>query len=300
MYTERVINGIETYYSRYCESISDQMLYYSTMHFVSYLYSYSIVKDILLNLKKEYPYNKETIEEYNKLEGFNIIERVAQDKKCYISYVLHYLDYSFASNSIVNFYDDAAWICYGEKDYSLKERIMLFKTDVIKPLCDYVIDELRKNVSLVYVLNGFKNRTMRFESPYSNDFVERDAQNKLALYLFDNGYVVHREENISNGQPDFLFSDEYKNSYIIEVKYITNKVSNKNLKAYTSQLRDYVNKLNSHIGVLCIFTTQDYEFTWLNKPNNMEILTIYVGGLNPSERNTEIISIDLNLDISRL
>lgn len=300
MYTERVINGIETYYSRYCESISDQMLYYSTMHFVSYLYSYSIVKDILLNLKKECPYNKETIEEYNKLEGFNIIERVAQDKKCYISYVLHYLDYSFASNSIVNFYDDAAWICYGENDYSLKERIMLFKTDVIKPLCDYVIDELRKNVSLVYVLNEFKNRTMRFESPYSNDFVERDAQNKLALYLFDNGYVVHREENISNGQPDFLFSDEYKNSYIIEVKYITNKVSNKNLKAYTSQLRDYVNKLNSHIGVLCIFTTQDYEFTWLNKPNNMEILTIYVGGLNPSERNTEIISIDLNLDISRL
>lgn len=300
MYTERVINGIETYYSRYCESISDQMLYYSTMHFVSYLYSYSIVKDILLNLKKECPYNKETIEEYNKLEGFNIIERVAQDKKCYISYVLHYLDYSFASNSIVNFYDDAVWICYGENDYSLKERIMLFKTDVIKPLCDYVIDELRKNVSLVYVLNEFKNRTMRFESPYSNDFVERDAQNKLALYLFDNGYVVHREENISNGQPDFLFSDEYKNSYIIEVKYITNKVSNKNLKAYTSQLRDYVNKLNSHIGVLCIFTTQDYEFTWLNKPNNMEILTIYVGGLNPSERNTEIISIDLNLDISRL
>lgn len=36
------------------------------------------------------------------------------------------------------------------------------------------------------------------------------------------------------------------------------KASNKNLKAYTSQLRDYASKLNSHIGVLCIFTTQDY------------------------------------------
>lgn len=108
MYIKRVINDIETYYSRYCESISDQMLYYSTMHFVSYLYSYSIVKDILLNLKKECPYNKETIEEYNKLEGFNVIRRVAQDKKCYVSYVLHYLDYSFASDSIVDFYDDAA------------------------------------------------------------------------------------------------------------------------------------------------------------------------------------------------
>ena len=294
MYTKRVINDIETYYSRYCESISDQMLYYSTMHFVSYLYSYSIVKDILLNLKKECPYYKETIEDYNKLDGFDVIKRVAQDKKCYISYVLHYLDYSFASNSIVDFYDDAAWICYVKKDYSLKERIMLFKTDVIKPLCEYVIDELRKNVSLLYVLDRFKNRTMRFESPYPEDYEERDVQNKLALYLFDSGYIVHREENISNGQPDFLFSDEDKNSYIIEVKYITNKVSNKNLKAYTSQLRDYVSKLNSHIGVLCIFTTQDYEFTWLNKPYNLEILTIYVGELNPSERNTQIISLDFN------
>lgn len=294
MYTKRVINDIETYYSRYCESISDQMLYYSTMHFVSYLYSYSIVKDILLNLKKECPYNKETIEDYNELDGFDVIKRVAQDKKCYISYVLHYLDYSFASNSIVDFYDDAAWICYVKKDYSLKERIMLFKTDVIKPLCDYVIDELRKNVSLLYVLDRFKNRTMRFESPYPEDYEERDVQNKLALYLFDSGYIVHREENISNGQPDFLFSDEDKNSYIIEVKYITNKISNKNLKAYTSQLKDYVSKLNSHIGVLCIFTTQDYEFTWLNKPHNLEILTIYVGELNPSERNTKIISLDFN------
>lgn len=273
MYIKRVINDIETYYSRYCESISDQMLYYSTMHFVSYLYSPSIVKDILLNLKKECPYNKETIEDYNKLDGFDVIKRVAQDKKCYISYVLHYLDYSFASNSIVNFYDDAAWICYVKKDYSLKERIKLFKTDVIKPLCDYVIDELRKNVSLLYVLDRFKNRTMRFESPYPKRYSERDVQNKLALYLFDSGYIVHREENISNGQPDFLFSDEDKNSYIIEVKYITNKASNKNLKAYTSQLRDYVSKLNSHIGVLCIFTTQDYEFTWLNKPYNLELLT---------------------------
>lgn len=170
----------------------------------------------------------------------------------------------------------------------------MFKIDVVKPLCDYVTDELGKNVSLLYVLDRFKNRTMRFESPYLEDYAERDVQNKLALYLFDSGYIVHREENISNGQPDFLFSDEDKNSYIIEVKYITNKVSNKNLKAYTSQLRDYVSKLNSRIGVLCIFTTQDYEFTWLNKPYNLEILTIYVGGLNPSERKTKIISFNFN------
>ena len=268
------------------------MLYYTTKHLIDFLNSFGIVKVVLANLKNEYPYDKKTFE--NPQEGFEAIKYVAQDQKQYVSFVLHYLEYSYTTDSIEDFYDEASWICLSNEEYDKKERIKLFKIDVVKPLCDYVTDELRKNVSLLYVLDRFKNRTMRFESPYLKDYAERDVQNKLALYLFDSGYIVHREENISNGQPDFLFSDEDKNSYIIEVKYITNKVSNKNLKVYTSQLRDYVSKLNSHIGVLCIFTTQDYEFTWLNKPYNLEILTIYVGGLNPSERKTEIISLDFN------
>ena len=292
MYLRQIIKDIEIYFSRYCESTSDTMLYYTTKHLLDFLNSFDIVKVILINLKNEYPYDKNAFEQSQN--GFEIINHVAQCKKQYVSFVLHFLEYSYTTDSIEDFYDEASWICLSNKEYDKKERIKLFKIDVVKPLCDYVTDELRKNVSLLYVLDRFKNRTMRFESPYPKDYAERDVQNKLALYLFDSGYIVHREENISNGQPDFLFSDEDKNSYIIEVKYITNKASNKNLKAYTSQLRDYVSKLNSHIGVLCIFTTQDYEFTWLNKPYNLEILTIYVGGLNPSERNTKIISLDFN------
>lgn len=292
MYLRQIIKDIEIYFSRYCESTSDTMLYYTTKHLLDFLNSFDIVKVILINLKNEYPYDKNALEQSQN--GFEIIKHVAQCKKQYVSFVLHFLEYSYTTDSIEDFYDEASWICLSNKEYDKKERIKLFKIDVVKPLCDYVTDELGKNVSLLYVLDRFKNRTMRFESPYLEDYAERDVQNKLALYLFDSGYIVHREENISNGQPDFLFSDEDKNSYIIEVKYITNKVSNKNLKAYTSQLRDYVSKLNSRIGVLCIFTTQDYEFTWLNKPYNLEILTIYVGGLKPSERNTKIISLDFN------
>lgn len=292
MYLRQIIKDIEIYFSRYCESTSDTMLYYTTKHLLDFLNSFDIVKVILINLKNEYPYDKNAFEKSQN--GFEIINHVAQCKKQYVSFVLHFLEYSYTMDSIEDFYDEASWICLSNEEYDKKERIKLFKIDVVKPLCDYVTDELRKNVSLLYVLDRFKNRTMRFESPYLKDYAERDVQNKLALYLFDSGYIVHREENISNGQPDFLFSDENKNSYIIEVKYITNKVSNKNLKVYTLQLRDYVSKLNSHIGVLCIFTTQDYEFTWLNKPYNLEILTIYVGGLKPSERNTKIISLDFN------
>ena len=75
------------------------------------------------------------------------------------------------------------------------------------------------------------------------------------------------------------------------------RCTSKKLKTYTSQLRDYMNKLDSYIGVLCVFTTQDYEFIWHNKPNDMEIVTIYVGGLKPSERNTKNISLDLNTEL---
>lgn len=293
MYTRQIIKDIETYYSRYSESTSDQMLYYTTKHLIIFLYSFDIVNVILSNLKKEYSYEDSKIKEHEEMTGFEIIKHVAKDKKQYISYILHYLEYTFDSNQIVDFYNDASWICYNNSDYNIKERIMLFKTDVIKPLCDYVIDELRKHVSLLYVLNKFKNRTMRFETPYPSEYNEWNIQNKLALYMFDNGYDVQRENDISNGKPDFLFSDEENNSYVIEVKYVKNKKHD--FKSYISQLMDYMNKLESHIGVLCIFTTMDYDFKWTDKPNHIEIITIYVGNKKPNERNSEIINYNPNL-----
>lgn len=293
MYTRQIIKDIETYYSRYSESTSDQMLYYTTKHLIIFLYSFDIVNVILSNLKKEYSYEDSKIKEYEEMTGFEIIKHVAKDKKQYISYILHYLEYTFDSNQIVDFYNDASWICYNNSDYNIKERIMLFKTDVIKPLCDYIIDELRKHVSLLYVLNKFKNRTMRFETPYPSEYNEWNIQNKLALYMFDNGYDVQRENDISNGKPDFLFSDEENNSYVIEVKYVKNKKHD--FKSYISQLMDYMNKLESHIGVLCIFTTMDYDFKWTDKPNHIEIITIYVGNKKPNERNSEIINYNPNL-----
>lgn len=293
MYTRQIIKDIETYYSRYSESTSDQMLYYTTKHLIIFLYSFDIVNVILSNLKKEYSYEDSKIKEYEEMTGFEIIKHVDKDKKQYISYILHYLEYTFDSNQIVDFYNDASWICYNNSDYNIKERIMLFKTDVIKPLCDYVIDELRKHVSLLYVLNKFKNRTMRFETPYPSEYNEWNIQNKLALYMFDNGYDVQRENDMSNGKPDFLFSDEENNSYVIEVKYVKNKKHD--FKSYISQLMDYMNKLESHIGVLCIFTTMDYGFKWTDKPNHIEIITIYVGNKKPNERNSEIINYNPNL-----
>lgn len=292
MLTQRIIKEIELYYSRYSESNSDQMLYYTTKHLIDFLYSYEEVKKILCDLKEEYPFKSKNPEEFETELGFEILKEVGLYKKKYISYVLHYLEHTYSTNNILDFYDDAPWTCYNNSEYGKKERIQLFKIEVIKPLCDYIIDELRKNVSLMYVLDKYKTRTMRFEIPYNQGWTERNVQDKLTLYLFDRGYSVHREEDLSNGRPDFLFSDEDNNPFIIEVKYIKRKISSKTFRKYTSQLRDYMNKVESHFGVLYIFTIQDIDFVWNNMPNDMELRTIYVGKNKPNQRNTQTISID--------
>lgn len=292
MLNQRIIKEIELYFSRYSESNSDQMLFYTTKHLLDFLYSYRVVKKILCDLKEEFPFKSKNNEEFETELGFEILKEIGLHKKKYISYVLHYLEYTYNTNNIKDFYDDAPWICYNNSDYNKKERIRLFKIEVVKPICDYVTDELRKNVSLMYVLDKFKIRTMRFETPYPKIWTEHDVQDKLALYLFDRGYSVHKEEDLSNGIPDFLFSDEDDNPFVIEVKFIKRKVSSSNLGKYTSQLKDYMSKLEYHFGVLYIFTTIDYDFIWHNKPDNMEIRTIYVGNKKPNKRNTKFISMD--------
>ena len=89
MYTKQVIKDIEICLSRYCESTSDTMLYYTTKYLLDFLNSFDIVKVVLANLRNKYPYSKATLE--NRQEGFNVIKNVGQDKKQYISYVLHFL-----------------------------------------------------------------------------------------------------------------------------------------------------------------------------------------------------------------
>ena len=98
MYLRQIIKDIEIYFSRYCESTSDTMLYYTTKHLLDFLNSFDIVKVILINLKNEYPYDKNAFEQSQN--GFEIIKHVAQCKKQYVSFVLHFLEYSYTTDSI--------------------------------------------------------------------------------------------------------------------------------------------------------------------------------------------------------
>ena len=56
MHQKQIIKEIETRFSRYYDSTSDTMLYYTTKHLIDFLNSFGIVKVVLANLKNEYPY----------------------------------------------------------------------------------------------------------------------------------------------------------------------------------------------------------------------------------------------------
>ena len=120
MHQKQIIKEIETRFSRYYDSTSDTMLYYTTKHLIDFLNSFGIVKVVLANLKNEYPYDKKTFE--NPQEGFEAIKYVAQDQKQYVSFVLHYLEYSYTTDSIEDFYDEASWICLSNEEYDKKGR----------------------------------------------------------------------------------------------------------------------------------------------------------------------------------
>lgn len=52
MYTRQIIKDIETYYSRYSESTSDQMLYYTTKHLIIF-YTLSILSMLFFQILKK-------------------------------------------------------------------------------------------------------------------------------------------------------------------------------------------------------------------------------------------------------
>ena len=77
MYTKQVIKDIEICFSRYCESTSDTMLYYTTKYLLDFLNSFDIVKVVLANLRNKYPYSKATLE--NRQEGKEILSEAERE-----------------------------------------------------------------------------------------------------------------------------------------------------------------------------------------------------------------------------
>ena len=286
MYNINIIKELERRLEEFCLSDSDTMLYYKTRDFLSFMQSYEIVREIMRDLTQKHPYKKNILKdgkEFYKLPD-QLMSSVANSREEYVSFVIHFLNWTFEeqNHDTTKFYDDTWWTCSSNKEYTKKERIRLFQQDVISSIVNYVIDRLRQGLYISAVLENFAVRAMRYKC-LSGVKNEREVQDRIAMYLFDNGRENHREENSGNGNPDFLISDE-DGLFVVEVKYIKedSRIGVKDLESWTSQLKDYMAKYSSHCGILYIVNRQRIEFAWKESPQNMSIMNVYIDDKNPS------------------
>lgn len=287
MNTNIIIENIERRYMQYSTSDSDTMLYYRTRDYIKYLYSYGVVRFIMEEVKQQNPFTESILldkDGHYKMPD-DIMRSVGNSRESYVSFLLHYLEWTYQNEHFdtLQLYDDAYWTCSDTKEYSLKDRIRLFQQDVIYPITTYIIDRLREGLCVCYVLKQFSIRAQRFNT-LQGVKNERDIQDKIALFLYDNGNENHREENSGNAYPDFLISDK-KLQFVVEVKYVKAKYpkGKHDLEKWTAQLKSYMDRYAYHHGVLYIVSEQYCEYIWKNCPQNMSIMNVYIGPQKPND-----------------
>lgn len=287
MTNKNIIENIERRHTQYMLSDSDTMLYYRTRDFMNYLCSHEIVKHIFSELTNTYQYKESVLKNENGMYKLphELMASVCNSREEYISFALFFLRSLFENDNYkgTELFDEAWWICSNNREYTKKERIRLFQQDVIAPIVNYVVDKLRQELYISTALEKFAVRAMRFGS-LKDVKNEREVQDRIAMYLYDNGRENHREENSGNGNPDFLISDD-DGLFVVEVKFVNTKSrkSDKDLERWTLQLKDYMTKYSSHQGILYIVTRQHIEFAWKETTPNMRIMNVYIGNIKPSE-----------------
>lgn len=287
MTNKNIIEDIERRHAQYILSDSDTILFYRTRDFMNYLRSHEIVRHIFGELTNTYQYKESVLKNEDGMHKLphELMASVGNSREEYVSFALQFLQSLFENdnNDTTELFDEAWWTCSNNREYTKKERIRLFQQDVITPIVNYVVAKLRQGLYISTALEKFAVRAMRYGS-LKDVKNEREVQDRIAMYLYDNGRENHREENSGNGNPDFLISDE-DGLFVVEVKYIkeNSRIGITDLESWTSQLKDYMAKYSSHCGILYIVNRQRIEFAWKDSPQNMSIMNVYIDGKNPSE-----------------
>lgn len=286
-----IIKELEHRYAQYSMSDSDTMLYFSTKEFLNYLRSNSVVNQIINKLCQQYPFSDEEFTKYRNIEYFSFLNAITENREKYASFCFQYLEWGFKQQKFdtLQLYSEASWTCSNTRDYSKKEQIKLFQIDVVYNIVSIIIDELRKGIGECHALMRFGERAMRFKT-LSDIGDENDLQDRLGLFLYDNGYPFSREENSGNGKADFLISDD--EDFVVEVKFVGDddeKCTVSDLRRWSSQLDDYMKKYSSRRGILYIVSKKDYEFLWSEKYENKNIMNVYIGNRISCRRNTDKI-----------
>jgi len=285
MIMETIVQKLENYYQQYLNLSSNVMLDLNTDSFFSKLESLPQCKQILEELKKNY-----TIEE----GGFHSLACTEIDKfkelfeghdaNYYAAFCLQWYYFQKGqkrAGSMKTYADKARWLSLTNRESADKNR--LFKTDVIRPVVDYVISQINERNIIYYYLGRYKSRVERYTFSDLANKNELGLQKDLALYLFDQGLSFYREPNLGKSRPDFVIDLECCDKpFVIEIKKIK-KLTQSIIDKSLSQLKAYLDQFPSY-GCLYIFT-EDVNYVDYSRDvdDKLTIRCVYIGGKSPSE-----------------
>lgn len=282
---ETIVQKLENYYQRYLDLSSSVMLDLTTDSFFSKLESLPQCKQILEELKKNYTIAEDEfhslacteIDKYKKLFE-------SHDANYYAAFCLQWYYYQKKqkkSGSMKTYADKTRWLILTNKESADKSR--LFKTDVIRPIVDYIVSQIKEQNLIYYYLDRYKSRVERYTFSDLADKNELGLQKDLALYLFDRGLSFYHEPNLGHGKPDFVIDLECNDKpFVVEIKKIKN-LTRGIIDDSLCQLRAYLDQFPSY-GCLYIFT-EDTKYVDYSEEidDKLTIRCVYLGDKSPSQ-----------------
>ena len=170
-----------------------------------------------------------------------------------------------------------------KKDKDALDKVRIFKTDVIRPIVDYIISQIKEHNLIYYYLERYKGRVERYTFASLADKNELSLQKDLALYFFDQGLSFYHEPNLGHGRPDFVIDLDCNDiPFIVEIKKIQ-KLTQGIIDNSLRQLKTYLGQFPSY-GCLYVFT-KDVNYADYSRDidDKLTIRCVYLGGKSPSQ-----------------
>lgn len=261
------------------------MLDLTTDSFLSKLESLPQCKQILKELKKNYTIKEA---EFRSL-ACTEIDRYKElfeshDANYYAAFCLQWYYFQKEQRrprSMKTYADKARWLTKTDKDTI--DIVQIFKSDVICPIVDYVISQIKEHNLIYYYLERYKSRVERYTYASLRDKSELGLQKDLALYLFDQNLPFYHEPNLGHGRPDFVIDLVCDNvPFVVEIKKV-NKLTQSFIDNSLRQLRAYLDQFPSY-GCLYIFT-EDVSYADYSRDidDKLTIRCVYLGEKSPSQ-----------------
>lgn len=278
---ETIVQKLENYYHQYLNLTSNVMLNLNTDSLLSKIESLPQCKQILNDLIKRHPITEQEIKSFVELGKIKTtLEQHNEEYYAAFCFQWYLYQKEHWKSIIYTYADKARWLTKTDKEPI--DKILIFKTDVIRPIVDYVISQIKEHNLIYYYLERYKSRVERYTFASLADKNELGLQKDLALYLFDQGLSFYHEPNLGHGRPDFVINLDCNDMpFVVEIKKMQ-KLTQGIIDDSLRQLKAYLDQFPAY-GCLYIFT-EDVNYVDYSRDidDKLTVRCVYLGEKSPS------------------